>query len=434
MNKSRGFDTELIHAGYGGDSASGAMSPPLHRTTAYRFKDTDHAARLFGLQELGNIYTRLGNPTQEVLENRIATLEGGAAAVALASGTSAIHYAVINICAAGDELLASRYLYGGTHTMFDTILPSLGITVKFFDQDDLATLDGAVTERTRGVFVETVGNPTLDVADLESLAERAHSHGLPLIVDNTFATPYLCRPIEHGADVVVHSLTKWINGQGAGIGGVVVDAGKFDWGSGRFPLMSEPDPSYHGIRYAHDLGELGSICYALRLRLVPLRNLGASIAPDNAWVFLHGLTTLSLRMERHSSNALKVAEFLQKHPKVGWVRYPGLAGDPSHTTANKILSHPGGSGRGYGGMVVFGVAGGREQGRQFIDSLQLLTIAANVGDSRSMAIHPATTTHSQLAPDSLKAGGIGEDLVRLSIGIESPEDILEDLASSLEKI
>jgi O-acetylhomoserine (thiol)-lyase len=431
MKKNLGFETLSLHAGHEGDPATGSRAVPVYRTAAYLFKDTDHAARLFGLEELGNIYTRLGNPTQNALEQRMAALEGGAAAVALASGTNAIHYAVINLCAAGDEIAASSNLYGGTYTMFHDILPSFGITTRFFDARDPHSVKTALNEKTKLVFTETIGNPALDVADLDSLAEAAHNHGVPLMVDNTFATPYLCRPLEHGADIVIHSLTKWIGGHGTGIGGVVVDGGRFDWTNGKFPLLTEPDGSYHGIRYAYDLGPLNPVAYALRLRLVPLRNLGGCISPDNAWLFLQGLETLALRMERHSENALKVARFLKGRPEVSWVRYPGLEDDPSYETARKVLGNPDGKFSGYGGMVVFGIRGGREAGSRFINALKIFSHLANVGDAKSLAIHPASTTHSQLDSEAMTAGGITPDLIRLSIGIESADDLLWDLDNAL---
>ncbi|MDC7228060.1 MAG: O-acetylhomoserine aminocarboxypropyltransferase/cysteine synthase [Spirochaetales bacterium] len=425
-----GFETISIHGGFTGDPSEASRAVPVHRTSAYLFKDTEHAANLFALQAPGNIYTRLGNPTQAVLEERTAALEGGAAAVALASGTNAVFYAIINICAQGDEVAASKNLYGGTYTMFNDILPSYGIKTRFFDLNDEESLNAAVTERTKLVFVETIGNPTLDVADLNILADRAHDAGIPLIVDNTFATPYLCRPIEHGADIVVHSLTKWIGGHGTGIGGIVVDSGKFDWSSGKFPLMTEPDSSYHGLRYAYDLGEMNAVGYAVRLRLVPLRNLGGCISPDNSWMFLQGFETLALRMQRHSENALKAAEILMKHDRVAWVRYPGLETDPSNELARKYLRNPQ-NGGGAGGMVVFGINGGRDAGSRFINSLKLFSHLANVGDAKSLAIHPASTTHSQLDAKALEDAGIGEDMIRLSIGIESIDDIIGDLKQAL---
>ena len=424
MSKYR-FETTAVHGGFSGDRETGARAVPVHRSAAYLFNSTEHAARLFSLEEPGNIYTRLGNPTQAVLEDRMTALEGGMASVALASGTNAVFYAVINICAQGDEIAASSNLYGGTYTMFNDILPSYGIKTRFFNPNDIEGLKQAVTKNTKLVFTETIGNPGLDVADLSAIADTAHEFGIPLIVDNTFATPYLCRPIEFGADIVIHSLTKWIGGHGTGIGGIVVDSGKFDWTGGKFPLMTEPDPSYHGIRYASDLGDLNPVAYAVRMRLVPLRNLGGCISPDNSWIFLQGLETLPLRMERHSENALKAAQYLQKHERVSWVRYPGLADDASNKLAKQYLKN------GNGGMLVFGIKGGKEAGSSFINSLKLFSHLANVGDAKSLAIHPASTTHSQLDPDALKAAGVGEDLIRLSIGIEAAEDIIEDLSGAL---
>lgn len=421
----RRFETRALHSGQPSDG-SGPRAVPVHRTAAYIFKDTDHAADLFALRQLGHIYTRIGNPTQDILEARLAALEGGKAALALASGTAAIHYTIINICRHGDELVSSSTLYGGTHTMFASILPEAGITTRFVDIHNPAAVRAAITERTRLIFTEVIGNPALDVANIEALAEIAHEQGLPLVVDATFATPYLFRPLEYGADIVIHSLTKWIGGHGTALGGAVVDGGNFDWSDSKFALYNEPDPSYHGLRYAHDLGELNPLAFILRMRLVPLRNLGACISPDNCWIFLQGLETLALRMERHSENALQVAEFLAAHPRVSWVRYPGLPGDPSYELARTMFP------RGFGGMVVFGVKGGLDAGRDFINRLSLVSHLANVGDAKSLAIHPASTTHSQLSEGEQAAGGITPDLVRLSVGIEHIDDILADLDQALE--
>jgi O-acetylhomoserine (thiol)-lyase len=426
-----GFETLAIHSGFDGDPSTGSRAVPIHRSAAYLFRDTEHAAKLFNLEEAGNIYTRLGNPTQNVLEQRMAALEGGMAAVALASGTNAIFYAVINICSQGDEIAASRNLYGGTYTMFNDILPAYGIKTRFFDLNDKDSLSEAITGKTRLVFTETIGNPGLDVADIPAIAEISHAAGLPLIVDNTFATPYLCRPIEQGADIVVHSLTKWIGGHGTGIGGIVIDSGKFNWAAGKHPQMTEPDSGYHGLRYALDLGELNPVAYAMRLRLVPLRNLGGCISPDNCWLFLQGLETLALRMERHSENAMKVAEYLLLRDDVSWVRYPGLESDPSFITAEQCLGSTGGC-KAFGGMVVFGIKGGKQAGSRFINSLKLFSHLANVGDAKSLAIHPASTTHAQLDSEALEAAGISDDLIRLSIGIESISDIIADLKQALE--
>jgi len=421
------FATLALHAGQSPDPTTLSRAVPLHRTSSYVFKSAEHAANLFSLKESGYIYTRLGNPTQEVLEQRMAALENGAAALAVASGTSAIYYAVINLCSSGDEIVSANNLYGGTYTMFDAILPQFGIRTRWVDPVDPQNFSRSINEKTRALFVETIGNPALGVTDLEAVAAIAQKHHLPLIVDSTFTTPYLLKPIEHGADIVCHSLTKWLGGHGTAIGGLVVDAGKFDWSDKKFKLFNEPDPSYHGMRYAHDLGDLNPLAFIMRLRLVPLRNLGACLSPDNAWLFLQGIETLPLRMERHCHNALLVAEFLQKHPRVQWVRYPGLAGDPTHKVAKKYLHH------GFGAMVVFGIKGGHASGEKFINHLRLFSHLANVGDAKSLAIHPASTTHSQLSDQQKAEAGITPELVRLSIGLESIEDILWDLGQALDK-
>lgn len=419
------LETKCLHAGQVPDPATLSRGVPVYRTSAYQFKSTEHAANLFGLKELGNIYTRLMNPTHDVLEKRMAELDGGAAALALASGTSAIFYAVINLCQTGDELVSAANLYGGTYTQFHDILPQFGIKAHLVDVRDPKNFAKAITPKTKLLYTESIGNPSLDVADIAAIAKIAHDEGLPLIVDNTFATPALLRPIEHGADIVVHSLTKWLGGHGVGIGGIVVDSGKFDWTSGKFPLLSEPDASYHGIRFAKDLGPLNPLAYILRMRLVPLRNLGACISPDNAWMFLQGIETLPLRMQRHCENALAVAKHLKGHKQVSWVRYPGLHGDDSHANAKKYLPD------GAGGMVVFGIKGGRKAGAAFINSLQLISHLANVGDAKSLAIHPASTTHSQLTEEQQAQGGTSDDLIRLSIGLEHIDDILEDIDRAL---
>jgi O-acetylhomoserine (thiol)-lyase len=422
------FETQCLHAGQEPDPVTLARGVPVHRTSSFLFRNVEHAANLFALKELGNIYTRIMNPTQDVLEKRVASLEGGAAALALSSGTAAVHYAVINICAAGDELVSAANLYGGTYTMFEAILPQFGIHVRFADPRSPQSFEAAISEKTRAIFVETIGNPALDVADLDALSAVARRHHLPLIVDGTFTTPYLLRAIEHGADVVVNSLTKWMGGHGTAIGGIVVDSGKFDWTDPKFRLFNEPDPGYHGLRFAHDLGTLNPLAFILRMRLVPLRNLGACIAPDNAWMFLQGLETLPLRMQRHSENAARAAEFLQAHPQVAWVRYPGLKSDPSHPLARRYLK------RGFGGMVVFGIKGGFEAGRKFVENLKLFSHLANVGDAKSLVLHPSSTSHSQLSEEQQKAGGLTPDLVRLSIGIEHIDDILADLKQALERV
>lgn len=419
------FETICLHGGTEPDPVTLSRAVPLHRTSSYVFKSTEHAANLFGLRELGNIYTRLMNPTHDVLEKRVAALDGGAAALALASGTSAIFYSIINIAKAGDEIVSANDLYGGTYTQFNDILPHLGIKVNFVDPTDPQNFERAITPKTKALFCETVSNPALHVADIEAIAKIAHAHGLPLIVDGTFTTAYLQRPIEHGADIVIYSLTKWLGGHGTGIGGIVVDSGKFDWkGAGdKFPLMSEPEPSYHNVRWAHDLPDmLAPIAYLIRMRVIPLRNLGACISPDNAWMFLQGIETLPLRMERHCQNAEAVASHLASHPCVEWVRFPKL---DQPELAKKYLSGTGGS------MVVFGIKGGAVAGSKFIESLKLFSHLANVGDAKSLAIHPATTTHSQLTAEQQAAGGISPELVRLSVGIENIDDILADLDQAL---
>lgn len=418
------FETQAVHSGCTPD-ATGSRAVPVHRTAAYQFRDTDHAADLFALREAGHIYSRISNPTQEALETRLAALEGGKGALALSSGTAAIHYTVINICRQGDEMISSTNLYGGTHTMFAYILPDAGITTRFVDIHNADAVRAAITDKTRLIFTEAIGNPALDVVNVRELAQIAHEHGLPLVVDGTFTTPYLFRPLEHGADIVIHSLTKWMGGYGTIIGGAVIDGGSFDWTDPKFALYNEPDHSYHGLRYARDLGDLNHLAFIMRMRLVPLRNLGACMSPDNCWLFLQGLETLPLRMERHSENALAVAEFLSRHPKVSWVRYPGLPSDPSYPLARYMFP------RGFGGMVVFGVAGGLEAGRTFINRLKLISHLANVGDAKTLAIHPASTTHSQLDARQQQAGGITPDLIRLSVGIEHIDDILEDLDQAL---
>ncbi len=417
------LETKCLHAGYTPEATTKSHAVPLYRTAAYRFDSTEHAANLFALKELGNIYTRLMNPTTAVLEERMAALEGGAAALALASGTSAIFYSVINLAQAGDEIVSANNLYGGTYTQFNDILPQLGIHVKFVDPSDPQNFASAINEKTKAVFCETIGNPALELVDIRAIADVAHAHGLPLIVDSTFTSPALLRPIEHGADIVVHSLTKWIGGHGTAIGGIVVDSGKFDWTTGKHPLLSEPDPSYHDIRYATDLGDLSPLAYILRMRLVPLRNLGAALSPDNAWMALQGIETLPLRMERHSQNGLAVAEHLKANGKVEWVKYAGYDEKAAEYLPN-----------GAGGMVVFEVKGGEAAGRKFIESLKLFAHLANVGDAKSLAIHPASTTHSQLSAEQQIAGGITPGLIRLSVGLEHIDDILSDINSALAGI
>jgi O-acetylhomoserine (thiol)-lyase len=420
------LETSCLHAGYSPDPTTKSRAVPVYRTSSYVFDNTEHAANLFALKELGNIYTRLMNPTHDVLEQRVAALEGGAAGLAVASGTSAIFYAVINLAEAGDNIVSARNLYGGTYTQFKEILPKLGIEVRLIDSTDPQNFAAAIDSKTRALFCETVSNPALEITDLDAVAEIAKAHGLPVIVDSTFSTPVLTRPIEHGVDIVVHSLTKWLGGHGTGIGGIVVDSGRFDWKAGKHPLFDEADGSYHGLRWGHDLPEpLAPLAYILRMRTGPLRNLGACISPDNAWMALQGIETLHLRMERHCQNALTVARHLKDHPKVEWVRFPGLEDDPEFERNQRYLRGMGGS------MVVFGIKGGAEAGSKFIDSLQLFSHLANVGDAKSLAIHPATTTHSQLTEEQQREGGITPELVRLSVGIEHPDDLLADLDQAL---
>ena len=428
MNHNFNIETLCVHAGQEPDPSTMSRGLPVHRTSSYVFKSAEHAANLFALKELGNIYTRLMNPTQDVLEKRIAALEGGAAALALSSGTAAIYYSIINICSAGEEIVSANNLYGGTYTMFDCILPQFGIKAKFVDPHEPENFEGAITEKTRALFIETIGNPVLDFTDISAIANVAHKHNLPLIVDATFTTPYLIRAIEHGADIVVNSITKWMGGHGTGIGGVVTDSGKFDWKDPKFKLFNEPDPSYHDIRYAHDLGELNPLAFIMRMRLVPLRNLGACISPDNAWMFLQGLETLHLRMAKHCENAVKVAKYLQRHTKAAWVRYPGLEDDPTFPIASKYLKN------GFGGMVVFGIHGGLEAGKKFIESLRLFSHLANVGDAKSLALHPSSTSHSQLTEQQQRESGLTPDLIRLSVGIESIDDILNDLEQAFVQV
>lgn len=420
------FETLSLHAGHVPDSVTFSRGVPVYRTSSYVFKNTEHAANLFALKELGNIYTRLMNPTHAILEDRITALEGGAASVAVASGTSAIHYAVITIAGQGDEIVSANNLYGGTYTMFDSIFKQFGITAKFVDAKDPKNFEKAITKKTKLLFIETIGNPVLDFTDVKAVADIAHSHGLPLIVDATFTTPYLLRSIDYGADIVVNSLTKWIGGHGSAIGGIATDSGRFNWKSEKFPLFSEPDSNYHGMKWAYDLPEaLAPVAFALRFRTVPLRNLGAAISPDNAWIFIQGIETLPLRMQKHSENAKKVADYLKKDKRVAWVRYPGLPDDPTYPVASKYLKN------GFGGMVVFGIKDGYQSAVKLVDNITLFSHLANVGDAKSLIIHSASTTHSQLSEEQQREGGLTPDLVRLSIGIEHVDDIIEALDEGL---
>ena len=416
-------ETQAIHAGQAPDPTTKSRAVPLYATTSYVFDDAAHAARLFGLQEFGNIYTRIMNPTTGVFEERVAALEGGVGALALASGQAAETLTILNLARAGQNIVASSSLYGGTYNLFHYTLAKLGIDVRFVDGSDAANFAAVSDENTRAWYCETIGNPRLDVADLDGISGAAHRNGVPLIVDNTFA-PLLARPFDHGADIVVHSATKWIGGHGTVIGGVVVDSGKFDWAAS--PRFHEdfvaPDPSYHGVSYTEAFGPLAFI---LKLRVVGLRDLGAAISPWNAWQFIQGLETLPLRIQRHSENALKVAQWLQDRPEVEWVNYPGLGSHPTNAIAKRILTG------GFGGMITFGIKGGVEAGRKLIDNVKLFSLLANVGDAKSLIIHPASTTHQQLSADEQAASGVTEDLIRLSIGIEHVDDILADLDQAL---
>ena len=416
------FNTLSVHGGQEPDPTTGSRAVPIYQTTSYSFRDSEHGANLFGLKEAGNIYTRIMNPTTDVFEKRIAALEGGVAALAFASGHAAISAAILNIAEAGDEIVSSSSLYGGTYNMFSYTLPRLGINVKFVDPSDPENFRLAITEKTKAIYAETIGNPKIDVLDIEKVAKIAHEHGIPLIVDSTFATPYLLRPIEFGADIVIHSATKFIGGHGTSMGGVVIDGGKFDWANGKFPSLTEPDPSYHGLVYTE---ALGALAFIVRLRIQVLRDLGATISPFNSFLLLQGLETLHLRMARHSENGLAVAEYLSKHEQVSWVNYPGIKDNGNYELGQKYLP------KGASAILTFGIKGGLETGKKFIDSLKLFSILANVGDSKSLVIHPASTTHSQLTSEQRAAAGAPDDMVRLSVGIEDVADIIEDLAQAL---
>ena len=420
-----GFDTRSLHAGYTPDPQTGARAVPIWQTTSYVFKDADHAARLFALEEFGNIYTRIMNPTNDVLEQRVAALEGGVAGLAFASGQAAETAALLTLCSAGDEIVATTRLYGGTVTLLSATLSRLGIHTVWVDSDEPEDFAAAITDRTKVVYLETVGNPRLTIPDLAGIADVAHECSVPVLVDNTTASPALCRPIEHGCDLVIHSLTKYLGGHGNSIGGILVDSGNFPWDSGRFADFVEPDPAYHGLRFYETFGNLA---FAIRTRVRALRDMGACLSPFNAFLILQGIETLSLRMARHSENALAVACFLEEHPKVNWVLYPGLPSHPSYERAQHYLPD------GASGLVGFGVKGGLAAGREFIESLQLLSHLANIGDTRSLAIHPASTTHQQLSEEEQRAAGVTPDFVRLSIGIETLDDILADLEQALAQV
>jgi O-acetylhomoserine (thiol)-lyase len=422
--KKQQFATLAVHAGQSPDPATGSRAVPIYQTTSYVFQDADHAGRLFGLKEFGNIYTRIMNPTTDVFEKRVAALEGGAAGLATASGQAAETLALTTLAGAGDEIVSTTSLYGGTYNLFHYTLPRLGITVRFVDADNFDGLRAAINSKTRAVFTETLGNPKLDVADIETLAAIAHEHGVPLVIDNTTPSPALVRPIEWGADIVVNSATKFLGGHGTAIGGVIVDAGKFDWAaSGRFKDFTEPDPSYHGLSYVDAFGPLAFI---LKARVQGLRDTGAALSPFNAFLLLQGIETLHLRLERHSQNALAVAHHLEQHPGVEWVNYPGLASSPYYKRAQKYLPE------GRGAIVTFGVKGGYDAGKKLIDSLELFSLLANIGDAKSLVIHPASTTHQQLSVEEQAATGVTPELVRLSVGIEDIRDILADLDQAIE--
>jgi len=419
-------ETLAVHGGQEADPTTGARAVPIYQTTSYQFKNTEHAARLFALQEFGNIYTRLMNPTTDVLEKRVCFLEGGSGALAVASGQSAITLALLNIAQAGDEIVSADNLYGGTYNLFHYTFPRLGLTVRFVPSDDLEAFRKAITPRTKALYAESIGNPKLDVPELEELSKLAHEHGIPLVLDNT-VTPYLLKPIDFGVDIVVYSATKFIGGHGTSIGGIIVDAGTFDWTNGKFPLIASPDPSYHGLNFVEALKPLGNIAYVVKARVTLLRDLGPALSPFNAFLFLQGLETLHLRMVRHSENAVAVARFLEKHPRVRWVNYPGLESSPHAPRVKRYLP------LGAGAILSFGIEGGIPAGKAFIDSLKLVSHLANVGDAKSLAIHPATTTHQQLSPEEQRATGVTPDLIRLSIGIEHIDDILEDIDQALAR-
>ncbi len=418
------IETKAVHAGYQPEPTTKAVAVPIYQTTAYAFDDTQHGADLFDLKVEGNIYTRIMNPTQAVLEQRLAAMEGGVGALALSSGQAATTYAVLTIAEAGDNIVSTSTLYGGTYNLFAHTLPQLGIETRFAGPGDPGAIADQIDEKTKAVYCESIGNPAGNVADIAGIAEAAHSHGVPVIVDNTVPSPYLCRPFEHGGDIVVHSVTKYIGGHGTIVGGAIVDSGSFDWATNRerFPRLNEPDVSYHGVVYTEAVGELA---YIVRARVVPLRNIGAAVSPHTAFLALQGLETLPLRMDRICDNALAAAEHLRNHPQVEWVRYAGLADSPHRPLLDKYCD-----GRA-AGILSFGIKGGREAGARFIDALELITRLVNIGDAKSLATHPATTTHRQLSPEEMEATGVSEDLVRLSIGIEHIDDIVEDLDRAL---
>jgi len=427
------FETLQLHAGQQPDSATNSRAVPLYQTTSFNFNNSEHAASLFGLQEFGNIYTRIMNPTTAVFEERIAALEGGAAALAASSGQAAQFLAISTIAQAGDNIVSTSYLYGGTYNQFKVTLPRLGINVKFVEGDTAEDFAKQIDAKTKAIYIETIGNPRLNIPDIEAIADVAHAHHIPLIVDNTFgAGGYLCRPIDHGADIVTHSATKWIGGHGTSIGGVLVDSGKFDWGNGKFPVFTEPSPGYHGLKFWEVFGEggpFGNIAFAIRARVEQLRDLGPCVSPFNSFLFLQGLETLSLRVERHNQNAQKLAEWLEKHPQVEWVWYPGLESHPYHEQAKRYLRKDH-----FGSILVFGVKGGLEAGKTFIDNVKLSSLLANVGDAKTLVIHPASTTHQQLSEKEQHDSGVRPEMVRVSVGIEHIDDIIEDFDQALNAV
>ncbi|MEQ9822979.1 MAG: O-acetylhomoserine aminocarboxypropyltransferase/cysteine synthase [Puniceicoccaceae bacterium] len=430
--KFKGLGTRALHAAQEPDPNTGSRALPLHQTTSFVFRDAEHAANLFGLKELGHIYTRLNNPTNDVIEGRIAALEGGVAGLAHSSGQAAITNTILNICNSGDHVVSAAQLYGGTYSLFKYTLKKLGIDVTFVDSEEPENFRKAIQPNTKLIFGESIGNPRLNIFPFEEVSAIAREAGLPLVIDNTSLTPYVCRPIEHGANVVVYSTTKFIGGHGLAIGGMVIDAGNFDWGNGKFPGFTEPDPSYHGLVHwdafkAFPPAGGANVAYILKMRLQLMRDMGACPSPFNSWLKIQGLETLHLRMERHCQNAQKVAEYLQGHEQVSWVNFPGLPDSPNHTAAKRYLQN------GFGALIGFGIKGGAAAGKRFIEGLELFSHLANIGDAKSLAIHPATTTHSQLTPEQQLASGVTEDFIRLSVGIEDIEDILEDIRCALEK-
>jgi O-acetylhomoserine/O-acetylserine sulfhydrylase len=425
------FETLQLHAGQVPDPATHARAVPIYQTSSYTFDNADHAAALFGLEQFGNIYTRIMNPTTDVFEKRIAALEGGVGAVATSSGQAAQFLALSTFVVAGQNIVSTSNLYGGTYNQFKVTFPRLGINVKFVDNDDPATFDRAIDAQTRAIYVETIGNPRLNVPDFAAIAAVAHKHGIPLVVDNTFgAGGYLAQPIAHGADIITHSATKWIGGHGTSIGGVVVDSGKFNWGNGNFPIFTEPSPGYHGLKFWEVFGansQFGNIAFCIRARVESLRDLGPCLSPFNAFLLLQGLETLSLRVERHCANTLTLAQWLQKHPAVAWVSYPGLPEHPAHANAKKYLRN----GQ-FGAILVFGIKGGLEAGKRFVNSVELASLLANVGDAKTLVIHPASTTHQQLSAADQASAGVTPDMIRVSVGLEHIDDIIEDFAIALK--